>query len=344
MVARKQSSKERAGAAGNYFAKQQEGIEFFPSGCKTLDLALGGGWAKDRVGNIIGDNSTGKTLLAIEGATNFMIKYRNGKVRYREREQAFDETYAEAIGMPVSKVDFGDQSEEEPYDTVEDIYDEIDWRCKQGNDYPQLFVVDSLDAFTSEAEKARKIDEASYAGEKAKKMSELFRRKIGDMKRAQITLHIISQTRDKIGVTFGKKYTRSGGKALDFYASQIVYLAHVENIWKGPQGQAALRRPVGNHIKAKMDKNKVGLPFRTCDFNILYGFGIDDFRACLDWAKSAGCENEIFGNMKRQAWINWAEKLEGVEYRKMMSEVHKVVEDRWWEIEKNFLPTRRKYG
>lgn len=346
MVARKTSTKDRSqSGGGNYFAKQQAGVDFFSSGSKILDLTLGGGWAFDRVSNIVGDNSTGKTLLAIEGGTNFLMECRKrgwkGRVRYREREHAFDQSYAEAIGMPIGEIDFGD--DDTPFDTVEDLYDEIDYRCEHSDGQTrQLIIVDSLDALTSRAEMERKIDDASYGGEKAKKMSELFRRKIGDMSDAHITLMIISQTRDKIGVTFGKKWTRTGGKALNFYASQILYLAHKNHVFGTVKG---IKRPVGDAIVAKMDKNKVGLPFRSAEFDILFGFGIDDMTGCLDWAKENKCDGEIFqGFGSKLKFENAVAKMDSKEFRQELARVHKIVERNYWEIEKSFLPTRKKYG
>jgi recombination protein RecA len=223
MVARKQSSKsqERAEEGGNYFAAAQEGNTFFPSGCKNLDLILGGGWIEHQHINLIGDNSTGKTLLAVEGAINFMKKHgKKARVRYRERRCNIE--YAKAMGLDIDAVDFGDP--EEPWRTAEDMYEEMDYRCDKGasNDYETLVIVDSLDAISSRAELARSIDEGSYGMEKAKVLSQFFRRLTDPLAEARITMFFISQTRDKIGATFGKKYTRSGGNALNFYCSQIV--------------------------------------------------------------------------------------------------------------------------
>src|ERR1019366_3976564 len=96
--------RERVKPGGNYFSSPKTGIEFISSGCHNLDLALGGGWAEGRVSNIVGDKSTGKSLLAIEACANFAIKYPKGTIRYREAEAAFDRPYAEALGMPVDHV------------------------------------------------------------------------------------------------------------------------------------------------------------------------------------------------------------------------------------------------
>src|SRR5262249_54440053 len=124
---------------------------------------------------------------------------------------------------------------------------------------PGFYILDSLDALSDEAEKARAIDEGTYAMNKAKQMSALFRRLCQEMAQYNCTLAVISQVRDNIGVTFGDAYTRSGGKALDFYCSQIVWLAQTGKIARTVKG---IERIVGVDIKAKVKKNKVGLPFR----------------------------------------------------------------------------------
>src|SRR5438105_13511125 len=112
----------RVGGGGNYF-QPDSSIDFFSSGSKLLDLALGGGWAERRVGNIIGDSSSGKTLLAVEAGVNFIRKYKNGKVRYREGEAAFSKSYVtEGLGMSLKNFDFGD--EKNPSNTIEDLYEE----------------------------------------------------------------------------------------------------------------------------------------------------------------------------------------------------------------------------
>lgn len=304
---------------GNYFlssARDDGEVEFFPSGSKLFDLALGGGWAGRRNINIIGDSQTGKTLLAIEACANFAVKYPTGKIRYRECESAFQKQYAAVLGMPLDRVDFG----EEQLHTVEDMFEELSYRSERATE-PELMIIDSLDALSSRAELARAIDQGSYGGEKAKKMSELFRRLNTAMAGKNITLMIISQIRDKMNaMAFGKKTTRSGGRALDFYCSQIVSLAHIKRLVKTAHN---VKRPVGVQVRAHVDKNKVGLPFRSADFPILFGYGIDDRRSCLEWLKLTRTP---------------------VNDKASLAEIHALVERRWYAIEKQFLPKEKKYG
>lgn len=323
---------------GSYFArpKDEDDVDFFSSGSKNLDLALGGGWACRRVGNIIGDNSTGKTLLAIEGSANFASKFRaKCKIRYREFEHAFQDKYAEALGMPMDCVDFGS----EPMWTVEDLFEELSYRAEHSKS-PELFIVDSLDAVSSRAELARDIDEASFAGEKAKKMSELFRRLIGKIAERDITLLIVSQVRDKIGVRFGRKWTVTGGKALQFYASQRVMLANIGQVYKT---RNKIKRTVGIEVKASMIKNKVGLAYREAQFDILFGYGIDDVSSCIEWLKKNGRLNGALGNLKEDLFKDMVHNNQG-DWHNAMAKLHKEVETQWYEIEQGFLPTGRKYG
>jgi recombination protein RecA len=296
-----------------YF-QSDDAIAFFSTGCKTLDLALGGGWAAQRVINIVGDKSTGKTLLAIEGAANFANTFPKGRIRYRESEMAFQMDYARTLGMPLQQVDFGPGM----LDTVEDLFEDLT-KCARAARHPELFIVDSLDALSSRAEQNRDIDASSFGGEKAKKMSELFRRLIRCLS-DHTTLMIISQVRDKIGVTFGRKITRTGGRALDFYASQVLYLAQAGTVRKTIK---KIERVTGVQIKARVDKNKVGFPFREAQFDVLFGYGIDDRKACLSWLKDIGDTAAASDNL---------------------SALHRRVEQRWWQIEDSFLPKQSKYG
>ena len=240
---------KRAGAAKGTPAP----VTFLPSGCTTLDCALGGGWAERRVVNIVGDKSSGKTLLVFEAAANFLINMEGGRVQYDECESAFDPRYLANLGVPIDRINFAER-----LNTVEDMFDSLNDSIKRK--VPTLEIVDSLDALSDKAEMDREFGDATYGTGKARDLSKLFRMLVRDMERSHLTLMIVSQVRSRIGMSFGRQTTRAGGRALDFYASQVVYLQHTSTINRTINN---VKRPVSYDITAKVDKNKVGPPLRA---------------------------------------------------------------------------------
>lgn len=328
---------------GNYFLSEKPNIKFFSSGCQLLDCVLGGGYVVGRMVNLVGDKSTGKTLLAIEACANFHRTYPKGKVKYLEAEAAFDKGYAAALGMPLEVVEFVDfnKDEEKPDNTVEALYENLlktindQENCKTKE--PLLYIIDSMDALSDRDELERDIDKGTYGAKKPKVVSEIFRRLVDRLEKAEITLFIISQVRDNIGVTFGSKDTRSGGRALDFYASQILWLAELGKIKKMVRG---IERPIGISIRAKCKKNKVGLPYRECDFPVLLGFGIDDIEANLNWLEKAKALEDLGYSKNDIKKVAEQVKSGDVELRNKISSYTKEV---WREVETGFLPTNKKY-
>jgi recombination protein RecA len=316
---------------GAYFAPPSS-VRFFSSGCSLLDCVLGGGgYPVGRIVNIVGDKSTGKTLLAIEACANFAAAYPKGRVRYREVEAAFDPPYAERLGLPLDRVELPSDS----CLTVEDLFNDLDAFVSKCGREGGLYIVDSLDALSDKAEMEDDFGKSSYGASKAKDMSKLFRRLNQKVSEHLVTVFIISQVRDKIGVSFGRKTTRSGGRALDFYASQVLYLAHVGRLKRTVRG---VERAEGVAIKALCDKNKVGLPFRECEFPILFAFGVDDVTAGLDWLKEVKALDELEEDIGRP------DKLDGRAYAQARRVVAKAVKKGWVELESSFVPSFRKYG
>ena len=325
----------------SYFVGDKLGIKFVPSGCTLLDCALGGGYALGHITNIVGDKSTAKTALGTEALINFLRAYPKGAAAYRDAESAFDAPYAEAMGLPIKKVDFGD--DEKPVLTVEDFARDLekflDAQIKAKT--PGIYVLDSLDALSDEAEMEREVGEASYGTGKAKMLSEFFRKKTNKIERANVLLLIISQVRENIGVTFGEKYRRTGGKSLDHYASQIFWLSAVKTLKRTIN---KVERPYGVTIKAKVKKNKVGLPFREADFDFIFGYGVDDVGASIRWLNDVGRAESATGDSSAKEYLEALNECTDDDYHREQHTVAKIVKEVWAEIETTFLPKRAKYA
>lgn len=321
------------------------GAKTFSSGCTLLDCVLGGGWAYGRVSNLIGDKSCGKTLLAIEACANFARENKNCRIIYVETEAAFDTDYASSLGLPVDTVEFpnDDLDGKNPgLFTIEDIYEHVDKMVEESDGKtPVLYVVDSLDAVSDRVEMDRDIGAGSYAMGKQKKLSEFFRRLNGPMNRKNFTLMIVSQIRDAIGVTFGDKTKRSGGKALDFYATHCLWLANTGKIKKT---RNKVERSVGIRVRATCKKNKIGNPYLQCDFPLLFGYGVEDVEAGLAWLVQVGrCDSLGITPEQAKKLIRALPKMDQEAYDKERANVTDAVKDSWKEISSSFAPVRSKY-
>ena len=185
----------------------------------------------------------------------------------------------------------------------------------------------------------------SYGTERAKKLNEAVRKVNGNISSAGITLIIISQTRFKIGVVFGSPKTRSGGAALDFYASQIVWLSERGKIKKTIRG---VERPIGKNIVVRVQKNKAGLAHRDCDLPLMFGYGIDDLTANAEFLKkTVGFDHNPIASLGLKAdYKNQIRKIRdegGTPLLTARSLLAETVEDVWLALEKDFLPKRGKY-
>jgi recombination protein RecA len=323
---------------GSYFTDPKPDIQFVTSGCTVLDCALGGGWALGRVANIVGDKSTAKTALAGEAMINFTKQFPDGFAAYRDAEAAFDKGYAAAMGLPLKKIDFGKQR----LATVEDFSRDIVKFADTVKEKRGIYVLDSLDALSDEAEMSREIGEATYGANKARKLSEMFRKVTDRVEASKTLLMIVSQVRDNIGAMFGEKSKRSGGRALDFYSSQTLWLYH-----KGYLKRTInkVERPVGISIKAQVKKNKVGLPFREVEFDFIFGYGIDELDASIQWLSAVGKLKEIdLTEPHIKEYLKETAKLSDADYKKECDRAAGAVKKVWAEVEQTFLPRRSKYG
>lgn len=351
MAVRRKLTSSTAGREGLYFSKPSGDIQFIRSGSTTLDCAISGGYPLGRMINIIGDKSTGKTLLAIEATANFAKDYPDGLIWYRETEAAFDEGYAEAVGMPVSRVSFDVEKGENKkgkmikgkLDTVEEFARDLQMCCRLAKKkrVPGIYILDSMDALSDQAEAARDFGEASYGTGKSRANSELFRKLTRLIQQANVSLIIISQVRAAIGVTFGDKTRRSGGAALDFYATLIIKLAHLGRI---AITRKSIKRDVGVKIRAKVQKNKIGMPFREAEFSIAFGFGINDAASCLTWLKEVNQYKRLNLSKKECGDLqSFLDKLDQESYNEWKKPLRKMVKKVWEETEVDFLPAWKKY-
>lgn len=346
-----EDTEEGIGQASTYFADpQKEGIQFVRAGCAVFDAMCGGGYPLGRIVNIVGDKSAGKTLLTMEAFANFVREF-DGLKRYGESEHAYDKAYAEALGIPEVELAAEERDAKGnpiPFRTVEDFATDLSQFCDRciKAKKPGIYALDSLDALSDDAELKRDMDDhATYGAAKAKQMSETFRRLTYKLEEANVLLIVVSQLRENIGAMFGEKYKRSGGKALDFYASIIVWVREEGKIKKTID---KVERTIGVDVHARVKKNKVGLPFRECHYPILFGYGIDDLSADINWlfevGRDAVVRNEL--DMSKDGYKTRITNLRnkgGPAIALLRKQVRDVVFREWRDIEQGFLPKARKY-
>lgn len=247
--------------------KKESVIKTLPSNITTLDLALGGGFPIGQISNIVGDSSSGKTFLACEfiAAARYLL---GDKLEwfYDDIENRFSFNTKHLYGFNIIKKD-----QVNSY-TIEDFTENIREKLKRLKEGKLLiYVLDSFDALSSEAEVKRSEkdnEKGTFNLEKQKKLGEFFRLRAKEIKQKNCILIIISQVRENIGVSFGPRYYRTGGKALDHWASLIVWLAEVEK---------HRRKHLAYGITTKCRVTKVGndKPFRECFLEIVFDYGID---------------------------------------------------------------------
>lgn len=324
--------------------RDTEGVEFFSSGCTLLDAALGGGWAVGKVSNILGESASGKSLLGIEAAANFMMKYPDGHIVHIDTEAAFDPEYAGTLGLNTDAIDLY-----EDFSTVEQVASMFDSMLAEREDEekhePCLIILDSIDALTTNAEVARSMEDGTFGVEKAKLLSQLFRRYIRRLNACGITLMIMSQVRANLNAgPFGKQTITSGGKALKFYVSQQVELQHLKQIKKTVSGN---ERVVGVMSKASIVKNRMGPAHRKVEFPIMFGYGVHDEAASLQFLVKSGRGSDVGIKDTLAAATAFLKQVDGSEAKERAAHITKIREaaiKAYRDIEDSFAPARAKYG
>lgn len=304
-------------------AKRME-IAAVPTGCLSLDIALGiGGVPRGRIVEIFGPEASGKTTLAQHIVSE--VQKLGGIAAFVDAEHALDPEYAKRIGVNIN-----DLLISQP-DTGEQALEIVETLVRSGG--VDVIVVDSVAALTPKAEIEGDMG-ASHMGLQARLMSQALRKLAGIVSKSNTIVLFINQVRLKIGVFFGNPETTTGGMALKFYSSVRIEVRRAAQIKMGD-------RIIGNRVKAKVVKNKVASPFRTCEFDIMYNEGISIAGDVLDAGVAYGVI-EKSGNTYTAGEIKLGTGRENAkavlkEDKKLLNEIKKQI---WQAVKSGDLPQK----
>ena len=297
-------------------------VETVPTGCLSLDLALGvGGVPRGRIIEVYGPESSGKTTVALHMVA--AVQKQGGIAGFIDAEHALDPVYAKNIGVDIDNLYISQP------DNGEQALEITETMVRSGA--VDIIIVDSVAALVPKAEIDGDMGD-SHVGLQARLMSQALRKLTAVISKSNCIVIFINQLREKVGVMFGNPETTTGGRALKFYSSIRMDVRRIETLKQGGEF-------IGNRVRVKVVKNKLAPPFKEAEFDIMFGQGISREGDILDNAAEIGVVN------KSGAWYAYnGEKIgQGRENAKQYLKEHELIcEEIEAKVREHFKPEEKK--